>query len=146
MDRNPQSVPFRWIIVITSLYTLTESGSVYNPGSSPTDPHLPSRTHGYIQPPLPAVKQQQNAELSARPRPVVVNCHPDSMEVVVQADMFDRGLLVDGRHLRLGASSASESSTCRAEPSGEAEFTIRAHLMDCGIKLSVRIILSVCFM
>lgn len=102
---------------------------------------MPGRTHGNIQPPLAAPKLQQSAELSARPRPVVVNCHPDSMEVVVQADMFDRGLQVDGRHLRLGSGPASEGSACRAIPSGEAEYTIRAHLRDCGIQLSVSIMM-----
>lgn len=140
MDRNPRSIPLWWLIVITSLYSLAESRPVYYPGSSPTDPFLPGRP-GYVQPPLPASQRLQNAELTARPRPVVVNCQPEFMEVVVQADLFDRGILVDGRHLHLGSGSASEGSTCRAEPSGEAEFTVRAHLMDCGFKLSVRIML-----
>ncbi|KAG7229305.1 hypothetical protein INR49_012963, partial [Caranx melampygus] len=59
------------------------------------------------------------------------------MEVVVQADMFDTGLQVEGSHLYLGSGSiAEEGGACRAVPSGEAEFTIRAHLMDCGTKLS----------
>ncbi|XP_062260345.1 zona pellucida sperm-binding protein 3-like [Platichthys flesus] len=74
--------------------------------------------------------------LGARPRPVVLRCHPDSMEVVVQADLFDTGLQVDGRHLRLGSEPAAEYSACSAAPSGKAEFTIWAHLMDCGTKLS----------
>lgn len=142
MDRNPQSIPFWWIIVLISLCTLAESRLVYSRGSSAGDSHMPGRTHGNIQPPLAAPKLQQSAELSARPRPVVVNCHPDSMEVVVQADMFDRGLQVDGRHLRLGSGPASEGSACKAIPSGEAEYTILAHLMDCGIQLSVSIMMG----
>ena len=63
------------------------------------------------------------------------------MEVVVQADLFDTGLHVDGRHLRLGSDTAAEYSACSAAPSGEAEFTIRAQLMDCGTKLSVSFVL-----
>lgn len=89
------------------------------------------------QPPLAAAHQQLRAD--PRARPVVVKCHPDSMEVVVQADMFNRGVQVEGRYLRLGAGAAAEGSACRAVPSGEAEFTIWAHLMDCGNTLSVRI-------
>lgn len=136
MDREPQSIPFWWIIVLISLCTPTESRLVYNRGPGAGGLHMSSGTHGNMQPSL-AVKQQQVAV----PRPVVVLCHPDSMEVVVQADMFDKGLQVDGRHLRLGSGPASESSACRAAPTGEAEYTIKAHLMDCGIRLSVRIIM-----
>ncbi|XP_051261093.1 zona pellucida sperm-binding protein 3-like [Dicentrarchus labrax] len=138
MDHNFQRTSFWWIIVIVSVSTLTESRLAYSRGSSATtNSHIPSRTHGNRQRPLTAVNPQQSAELSApRPRPVVVNCHPDSMEVVVQADMFDKGLQVDGRHLSLGSGSASEGSACTAIPSGEAEFTLRADLMDCGTKLS----------
>lgn len=55
----------------------------------------------------------------------------------MQADMFDTGLQVDGGHLRLGSVSAGEEGVCGAVPSGEAEFIIRAQLVDCGTKLSV---------
>lgn len=77
-----------------------------------------------------------------RPRPIVVKCHPDSMEVVLQADMFNTGLEVHGRHLRLGSDFLSEGSACGAFPSGEAEFTIKAQLTDCGTKLSVSVVLG----
>ncbi|XP_044075147.1 zona pellucida sperm-binding protein 3-like isoform X2 [Siniperca chuatsi] len=132
MDRNLQITFFWWIIVLIAVSTFKESRL----GSSAANSHIPRRTHGDIRPQLTAVKQQQSAELSVRPRPVVVNCYPDSMEVVMQADMFDTGLQVDGRYLRLGSHSVSEGSACGAVPSGEAEFSIRAHLMDCGTKLS----------
>ncbi|XP_026229444.1 zona pellucida sperm-binding protein 3-like [Anabas testudineus] len=69
-------------------------------------------------------------------RPVVVRCHPDSMEVVVQADMFSTGLKVDGRHLRLGSDLVGGGSACGALPSGEDQFTVRAPLMECGTQLS----------
>ncbi|XP_035026552.2 zona pellucida sperm-binding protein 3 [Hippoglossus stenolepis] len=113
-----------WIIVLISVSTLTESRLVQNIS--------PIWTPSYTQ----QLQQQQSPELGARPRPVVLRCHPDSMEVVVQADLFDTGLQVDGRHLRLGSDPAAEYSACSAAPSGEAEFTIRAHLMDCGTELS----------
>ncbi|XP_070775597.1 zona pellucida sperm-binding protein 3-like [Enoplosus armatus] len=125
MDRNLQTTSSWWIIILISVSTL------YGRGSST------SRTQSNFQPQVTSIQQQQqSAQLSVRPRPVAVSCHPDSMEVVVQADMFDMGLQVDGRHLRLGSESVSEGSACGAVPSGEAEFTIRAHLMDCGTKLS----------
>nr|XP_019960496.1 PREDICTED: zona pellucida sperm-binding protein 3-like [Paralichthys olivaceus] len=119
-----------WIIVLISVSMLAESQLVHNNLS-------PTWSHSYTRPAVSAAQQQQHSpELGARPRPVVVRCHPDSMEVVVQADLFDTGLQVDGRHLRLGSDPATEYSACSAAQSGEAEFTIRAHLMDCGIKLS----------
>ncbi|XP_041805693.1 zona pellucida sperm-binding protein 3-like [Chelmon rostratus] len=130
MDPDLRRASFCFIIVLISLHTLAESRLVYGRGSGATNPHIPGRT------PLAAVKQGHSPELGARTRPVVVNCHPDSMEVVVQADMFDRGLQVDGKHLRLGSDSPTEGGACGAVPSGEAEYTIRAHLLDCGTKLS----------
>lgn len=122
-----------WIAVCLLLSTLAQSQIEHSRGS--TNLHIPSRTHGNIQT-LTAVKEQHSAGLSVRPRPVVVNCHPDSMWIVVQADMFDTGLQVDGRHLRLGSNPVRDGSSCGAVPSGEAEFTIQAHLTDCGTKLS----------
>lgn len=136
MDRNLQRTSTWWIIVLLSVCKLTESRLGYSRGSISTEySHSPSRT---IQPELSAaVKQQQSPQLSAQPRPVVVLCHPDSMEVVVQADLFESGLLVDGKHLRLGSDLVREGSSCGAVPSGEAEFILQAHLTDCGTKLSV---------
>ncbi|XP_071374624.1 zona pellucida sperm-binding protein 3-like [Centroberyx affinis] len=132
-----QSSPW-WIIALLAVSTLTHCQYVYRPqrGSTTENSYIPNRFHN-IQPEVAAVKQQQSAEPSARPpSAVVVTCHADSLEVVVQADLFDTGLLVDGRHLHLGSDSVSKGSACTAVPSGEAEFTIQAHLMDCGTKLS----------
>lgn len=138
MDRNPQCNPLWCIIILISLCTHTESRLVYYQGSGAGSQHPSSRTHSYVQ---TVGKQQQSAELSVRPRPVVVHCHPDSMEVVVRADMFDSGLEVDAGHLRLGSGPPREVGVCRAEQSGEAEFTIRASLTDCGIQLSVNFLI-----
>lgn len=138
MDRNPQCNPLWYIIILVSLCTHTGSRLVYYQGSGAGSQHPPSRTHGYVQ---PAGKQRQSAEPSVRPRPVVVHCHPDSMEVVVRADMFDSGLEVDAGHLRLGSGPPREGGACRAEQSGEAQFTIRANLTDCGIQLSVNFLI-----
>uniref|UniRef100_A0A3Q4BTN1 Zona pellucida sperm-binding protein 3 n=1 Tax=Mola mola TaxID=94237 RepID=A0A3Q4BTN1_MOLML len=134
MDRNPQCIPLWWVIL--PLCTLADGLLVY------TDTYVPpSRTHGNIQPPPAAFEQQQNAEPHARTRPVVVNCYPDSMELVVQADLFDRGIRVEAKHLSLGSDAESEGGVCRPAPSGEAEFTVWALLTDCGTHLSVSILL-----
>ncbi|KAL7386031.1 hypothetical protein ABVT39_003124 [Epinephelus coioides] len=137
MDHKLQKTSFWWIVILISLCTLTDSRVVYSQGPSATlNSHIPSRTHGSTQPQVTEVQQQHSAGLGVRPRPVVVSCLPDSMRVVVQADMFDTGIQVDGGHLRLGSDPVREGSGCRAVPSGEAEFTIQAHLTDCGTKLS----------
>ncbi|KAK9539194.1 hypothetical protein VZT92_004316 [Zoarces viviparus] len=126
-----------WLIVLLSVSTLTEVRLVSSGGSSvQRKSNILSRSRGYFQPQLTAGERQQSAGLSARPRPIVVNCLPDTMRVVVQADMFDTGLQVDVGHLRLGSDLVSEGSACGAVPSGEAEFTIQASLRDCGAELS----------
>ncbi|XP_037315249.2 zona pellucida sperm-binding protein 3-like [Pungitius pungitius] len=128
MDCN---FPHWWLTVLLSLSTLAESR--FGQTNSPA-----TLSGGrYVQPQLPASQQLlQQQQHGAHPRPVVVNCHPNSMRVVVQADMFGMGLQVDGRHLRLGSDSVSEGSACGAVPSGEAEFTIQASLRACGARLS----------
>lgn len=55
----------------------------------------------------------------------------------MQADLFDTGLVVDYKHLRLGPLPQSEGRPCGAVPLGEAEFSLRTRLMDCGTTLSV---------
>lgn len=76
--------------------------------------------------------QHQTGGPGASRRLVAVNCHPDSWEIVVQADLFNTGLMVEGRHLRLGVEQRRDPSACRAAPSGPTEFTFRAQLLDCG--------------
>uniref|UniRef100_A0A667WQG1 Zona pellucida sperm-binding protein 3 n=1 Tax=Myripristis murdjan TaxID=586833 RepID=A0A667WQG1_9TELE len=127
-----------WIIIFLSLCTFTQCRLLHNPASSTGMPYSPRRFNVHqIQPESTKVKQQQSAEPKTRPqRAVVVKCHADSLEVVVQADLFYTGLLVESRHLQLGSDSVSKGSACRAVPSGVAEFTIHVQLMDCGTKLS----------
>uniref|UniRef100_UPI0037E91C27 zona pellucida sperm-binding protein 3-like n=1 Tax=Semicossyphus pulcher TaxID=241346 RepID=UPI0037E91C27 len=133
MDRNLQRNNFWWIIFLITVSTPTESRLSYKKESSgTTNSHMLSRTQANIQPQKTDVKQQE----STQARPVMVICHPDSMEVVVQADMFNTGLQVEGGHLHLGSDSESKGSECGAVPSGEAEFTIWTSLMACGTKLS----------
>ncbi|XP_037537593.1 zona pellucida sperm-binding protein 3 [Nematolebias whitei] len=123
-----------WLLVLCSGSMPAESRLVHSGRSGASSPQSsPRMVHGAVQPRPSATKQQESAELEVRPRPIVVKCHPDSMEVVVQADMFDAGLKVEGGHLQLGPESPS---ACGAVQSGAEEFTIQARLTDCGTKLS----------
>lgn len=161
MDRNLHINFYLCMFFIISQSKLTETRLIYGQGDFSTTnfklknsnqrnfhiEQLPSRTHGnfHIEQ-LPSrtygnfhieqigVKQPQ----PTRPRPVVVKCYPDSMEVVVQADLFDTGLQVEGRYLYLGSESVGQRDECGAKPTGEAEFTIWTKLLDCGTSLSVR--------
>lgn len=135
MERQPQSLPFRWVVVLILVCTHTENLLAFTRG--PFNPHIHSASLGRVQ---PFSIEAKKSPVLDHPPSVLVRCHSDSMELVVQADLFNRGLRVDGRHLRLGLSSAAEDSACTAAPSGEAEFIIWVYLMDCGMKLSVSVV------
>ena len=139
MDRNPRRVVPWWYVVFYAVSTLAESQVSPNRGSGAANVKTPPvGTYGGIHPRLSALQQQrQSAELSGQPRPVVVKCHPDSMEIVVQADLFDSVLKVDGEHLRLGSNFVSEDDECGAVPSGDDEFTLLTWLTGCGTERSV---------
>lgn len=62
---------------------------------------------------------------------VGVICHPDSLEVVIKADMFAIGAPVNSGDLRLGV---EDSVDCRAAAASEDEYRIHAGLSDCGTK------------
>lgn len=134
MARNPRPVVPWWFIVFCSVSTLAGSQLSYNRGSSATELKTPVGTYGRIQ---PQQQQQKSTELSELPRRVAVKCHPDTMEVVVPADLFSTGLELDGEHLRLGSNFWTEDGDCGAVPSGEDEFTLLTWLTGCGTELSV---------
>lgn len=134
MDRNLQCIAAWSVVIFVLLCTHTESRLVHQQSSSQGGFHSSSQTHNRL--PSPG-KQRLSAEPDPRPHPVMVHCHPDTVEVVVQADLFDTGIEVDARHLRLGSGPPAEGSVCRAAQSSEAQFTLRSHLLDCGIQLSV---------
>lgn len=121
MERTPQPrLPLRWIFVLVSLCIHADAHD-----RRPGGVHTSSGKSPASDPP-PAVR---------------VRCHSDSMEVAVRADVFDWGLLVEARHLRLGPGPAAEGGVCGAAPPqpGEEELILRAPLMDCGMKRSVRV-------
>ncbi|KAJ8359091.1 hypothetical protein SKAU_G00156160 [Synaphobranchus kaupii] len=73
------------------------------------------------------------------PRTVLVLCHESAMEIVVKADLYGTGALIDGSDLRLGfnplAKGVQSAVKCGAAASGEGEYTITAELSDCGTVL-----------
>ncbi|XP_053300191.1 zona pellucida sperm-binding protein 3-like [Pleuronectes platessa] len=62
---------------------------------------------------------------------VRVTCHPDSMEITIQADLFGVGAPVQGHELRLGVEN---NAYCRAVGISREEYRIFVGLMDCGTK------------
>uniref|UniRef100_A0A8C9SAV6 Zona pellucida sperm-binding protein 3 n=1 Tax=Scleropages formosus TaxID=113540 RepID=A0A8C9SAV6_SCLFO len=64
---------------------------------------------------------------------VTVKCHASTMEIVVQADLYGVGTVIDVSELRLGANPHPRKS-CRPTVSGHGEYTIIASLTDCGTK------------
>lgn len=82
-------------------------------------------SHGLAHTALPQQKERQHVNT------VGVTCHPDSLEVVIKADMFAVGSPVNSDELRLGV---EDSYYCRAAPSSEDEYKISVGLADCGTK------------
>ncbi|XP_068191894.1 zona pellucida sperm-binding protein 3-like [Antennarius striatus] len=79
------------------------------------------------------LKEQQKVTAESRNQmnTVRVSCYPDSMEIVIEADMFGIGAPVDSDELRLGVEL---SDFCRATASSEDEYRIVAGLVNCGTK------------
>lgn len=118
----------RWVTALLTISIITECQSRHNRGYS-------LYSHNIQREIVPVRQSTEPITLLPMPRAVVVKCYADALEVVVQADLFDTGVPVDGGQLHLGSNSVGNA--CKAHPSGEAEFTIKSHLTDCGIKLSV---------
>nr|XP_049600913.1 uncharacterized protein LOC125983585 [Syngnathus scovelli] len=64
---------------------------------------------------------------------VRVTCHPDSLEILIQADLFGAGMPVRSSEVRLGT-AARENARCGATPSSDQEYKIVVGLLDCGTK------------
>ncbi|KAM4534564.1 zona pellucida sperm-binding protein 3-like [Fundulus diaphanus] len=78
----------------------------------------------------PSMAQQEQQE----PEPVntvAVICHPDSLEVVITADMFAVGAPVDSQELRLGV---EDNEFCRPTATSAEEYRIVVGLDSCGTK------------
>ncbi|KAM3863865.1 uncharacterized protein ACN63O_011730 [Diretmus argenteus] len=76
-------------------------------------------------------EQQSAEENRGGVNTVTVTCYPDSMEIVVKADLFEVGTHIDGNELHLGVENVE---FCRAVASSDDEYTISVGLSDCGTK------------
>lgn len=117
-----------WINLFIGLLTWSAALSFVH---RPRDyvPRIPSQGHQRV-----AAKhgvQQAEPEVAERLETVRVFCHPDSLEVVIQADMFGIGAPVDPFELQLGV---DDRDYCRATEYSTNEYRIVARLMDCGTK------------
>ncbi|XP_014033300.1 zona pellucida sperm-binding protein 3 isoform X2 [Salmo salar] len=99
---------------------------------------LPSRLPQFGHNRLPFKQlqlQQQTVSRPVRVETVDVKCHSDNMEIVVKADLFKLGILIDMDDLRLGVEQYQDQETCRATASAAGdEYRIFAALSDCGTK------------
>nr|XP_057923105.1 zona pellucida sperm-binding protein 3-like isoform X2 [Doryrhamphus excisus] len=127
MNHNKSRIYRCWTFVLV-VFTVTESRYA---SYGPLKVQGPSRaSSGFVQSPFSTQKHESNS------KPVSVKCHSDAIEVVVQADLFDTGLLLNPEYLRLGSPPASEGRSCRASQTEEGTLLILADLLDCGTRLS----------
>ncbi|XP_021467939.2 zona pellucida sperm-binding protein 3 isoform X1 [Oncorhynchus mykiss] len=110
------------------------------PHTYSTDPwqrQLPSRMP-QIGIHLPFKQHQGHQQSISRPDPVktvAVKCFSDYVEIVVNADLFKIGTLIDMADLRLGVEQYQAQESCRATVSAAGdEYRIFAALSDCGTK------------
>ena len=83
---------------------------------------------------MPKDQQSLSNVKQNRAKPVNVQCYPDHLEIVVNANLFENGILIEGNELHLGV---EEEEGCRAVQSSANEFTLLAGLQDCGAMRSV---------
>ncbi|XP_020355859.1 zona pellucida sperm-binding protein 3-like [Oncorhynchus kisutch] len=102
--------------------------------STDTWQQLPRRTPQFDnRPRMPPL--QQTVSRPVRVETVAVTCHSDYMEIVVNADLFILGNLIDVDDLRLGVEQYQDQEPCRATASAAGdEYRIFAALSDCGTK------------
>ncbi|KAF3846453.1 hypothetical protein F7725_003531 [Dissostichus mawsoni] len=83
------------------------------------------------------VRNGSSSSRSLRLEPQQVNtirvtCHPDSLEIVIKADMFAVGAPVDADEIRLGVETNNQY--CRATASSADEYSISVGLVECGTR------------
>lgn len=100
---------------------------------------IPQRAHSQSSRFGARAEAEAPAEEREAVHTVRVTCLPDSLEIVVKADMFAVGAPVDSGELRLGV---EDDDYCRATASSEEEYRIAVGLVDCGTKHWVKVNLS----
>ncbi|XP_070779338.1 zona pellucida sperm-binding protein 3-like [Enoplosus armatus] len=120
---------------INLLVGLLLSGSCVRPSVAFPPKHYPQ--HASLQTPQSTggskhtahEQQKAPAEKPEHVNTIRVVCHPDSLEIVIKADMFGVGAPVNGDEIRLGVEL---NDFCRAAVSSEDEYRITVGLGDCG--------------
>ena len=89
--------------------------------------------------PSPSKHQVTKDETERRPETetVRVTCHPDYMEIDIDADLLELGFPVDVDDVRLGKSE-QPGEACKAVHTEPEKYMIAAALTDCGTEHSVR--------
>nr|ANO39559.1 zona pellucida protein ZPC5 isoform 5 [Dissostichus eleginoides] len=77
-------------------------------------------------------QQKSKAEEPQQVNTIGVTCHPDSLEIVIKADMFAVGAPVDADEIRLGVETNNQY--CRATASSADEYSISVGLVECGTR------------
>ncbi|KAI9523367.1 hypothetical protein NQZ68_028391 [Dissostichus eleginoides] len=77
-------------------------------------------------------QQKFKAEEPQQVNTIRVTCHPDSLEIVIKADMFAVGAPVDADEIRLGVETNNQY--CRATASSADEYSISVGLVECGTR------------
>ncbi|KAI9523368.1 hypothetical protein NQZ68_028392 [Dissostichus eleginoides] len=77
-------------------------------------------------------QQKSKAEEPQQVNTIRVTCHPDSLEIVIKADMFAVGARVDADEIRLGVETNNQY--CRATASSADEYSISVGLVECGTR------------
>lgn len=105
------------------------------------------RQHASGQSPQPAqshsfertVHREHRAPAGERDKvhTVKVSCHADSLEVVIQADLFGVGVPVDSDELRLGVED--NDNKCRPTALSGDEYRVVVGFVDCGTKHWVKV-------
>lgn len=98
-------------------------------------------------PPTPAPFRPELAKGESERRPqsdtstVTVTCHPDYMEIAMDADLLGLGFPVALEDIRLGETQQT-GDACRALPTEPGKYTIAAFLTDCGTEHVVSLLIN----
>ncbi|KAG5277911.1 hypothetical protein AALO_G00092750 [Alosa alosa] len=103
------------------------------PSSLPQKGLAPSPWNPTLAPSRPQLAKGERDERRPDIARIKVICHPDYMELQMDADLLGIGVLVDVEDIRLGPSDQS-GEACRAFPTEPEKYVIDAPLTDCGMQ------------
>ncbi|XP_064865138.1 zona pellucida sperm-binding protein 3-like [Oncorhynchus nerka] len=130
-------VPLKQLMLFLLVVNFISPAFPHTYSTDPWQRQLPSRMP-QIGNHLPFKQHQGHQQTISRPDPVktvAVKCFSDYMEIVVNADLFKIGTLIDMADLRLGVEQYQAQESCRATVSAAGdEYRIFPALSDCGTK------------